>query len=98
MTTTTISKTSAALQIPTQSKIPTTFTRISMQQLFQIWQDLAHEATGHDTEWDYPIALERIAQKLRSTKYHLIQHLTQYHSPALELLSHNTALTFHYPV
>ncbi|HEY9659007.1 MAG TPA: hypothetical protein V6C65_11185 [Allocoleopsis sp.] len=82
----------------TPSRIPPSLEQISISKLFQIWQDLANEATGHDTEWDYPIFLDRIAQELKTTKHRLIQQLAQHPIPSLELLAKDNALTFRYPV
>ena len=94
MTTITPSKT--PITIP--SSIPASIVQIPLQKLFQIWQDLANEVTGHDTEWDYPISLDRIAQESAIPKHRLMQQLIQNSSPALELLPEVNSLTFHYPV
>lgn len=71
--------------------------RIFIQRLFQVWQDLAHEATGHDTEWDYPVPLAQVGQAL-GIKEDFVLQLAQQETPELELLPRAAALTFHYPV
>lgn len=44
--------------------------------LFNTWQDLAAEATGHDTEWGYPIKVDRLSQVLQIPERTLIALLT----------------------
>lgn len=94
MATTTLSRRS--VEIP--SKVPSSLAQLSLQQVFHTWQDLANEATGHDTEWGYPIALDRIAQKLNITERRLFQQLIQQSPSCIELLWPHAALTFHYPI
>jgi hypothetical protein len=65
--------------------------------MFNAWQDLAAEATGHDTEWGYPIAIDCLAQALHISRETLIVLLVRLTQPELELCSNNTAIAFHYP-
>lgn len=67
-----------------------------VQQLFNVWQDLAAEATGHDTEWSYPISIDRLAQALHITPRILIVLLANLMQPELEV-GLNGTLTFHQP-
>jgi hypothetical protein len=89
----------------TQSGYPSTHSinhsacvlRVWLRVLFDAWQDLALEATGHDTEWGYPIAIDRLTQVLQIPEEVLTVLLTKLTQPELELCSDNTAMTFHYP-
>ncbi|MBD1913204.1 MULTISPECIES: hypothetical protein [unclassified Leptolyngbya] len=66
--------------------------------MFDAWQDLAAEATGHDTEWGYPIRIDCLAQVLQIPESTLTILLTKLTQPELEWCSNNTAITFHYPL
>lgn len=85
---------------PTDPRIilTTDLVSISIQRLFAVWQDLSAEATGHDTEWSYPISLAYIAQALGIHEYSLIGQLCQLERSELELILDTAALTFHAPV
>ncbi|MBD3886803.1 hypothetical protein IFO70_34770 [Phormidium tenue FACHB-886] len=67
-----------------------------VQQLFNVWQDLAAEATGRDTEWSYPILVDRLAQALHLTPKILVVLLANLTQPELEV-GLNDTLTFHQP-
>jgi hypothetical protein len=67
-----------------------------IQQLFNVWQDLAAEATGHDTEWSYAISIDRLAQALHLTPKILVVLLANLAQPELEV-GLNGTLTFHQP-
>jgi hypothetical protein len=68
-----------------------------LQGTFNIWQDLAREATGHDTEWGYPISIKSIADAFHISPKVLAVLLANLTQPELELCLTETALTFHYP-
>lgn len=68
-----------------------------IQQTFSVWQDLAADATGHDTEWGYPISIECLAQALHILPEVLTVLLANLTQPELELCLAETALTFHHP-
>lgn len=68
-----------------------------IQATFNVWQDLAGEATGHDTEWGYPIATQSIAEAFHIPPNMLMVLLANLKQPELELCLTKTALTFHSP-
>lgn len=68
-----------------------------IQSTFNVWQDLAAAATGHDTEWGYSISVESVAGALHIFPKLLTVLLANFTQPALELCLNRTALTFHYP-
>lgn len=68
-----------------------------LQKMFNVWQDLAEEETGHDTEWGYPISIKRIARAFHISPKVLAVLLANLTQPELELCLARTALMFHFP-
>lgn len=77
---------------------PLEIQEVSIQRLFEVWQDLAYETTGCNTEWGHPILLDDIVQALGITNHGLLQQLAQQKMLELELISGDSAMTFHNPV